>query len=330
MAVFISLSPLPSRRAGYAELQIEGWSGDAVEVELSIRRNSSPAHLDAQGTWGGEQQWLRFGHGQARDGRLVIEIGPSIVDAMLEAKRNSQFLIETRKPDGSVARYPVRPVPNDVTPSTAAGEAPAQAEVVNVAAAPQPTPSELAVLPPAVEPAEPAGQPESAPPEARKSKPVLAIVAAVLVLLIAAGLAAWFFLKKGDAPEPAPKADIPAAAPAASAAACSKDSMGTAAEMVFVQDCVRDVKDSAAMLSIIQAARDAGKCSIAQRLYANRAQAGDAQIALAYAQEYDPATYKDNACFKADAATATYWYQAVLEKDKGNAVAQARLKELPK
>ena len=46
------------------------------------------------------------------------------------------------------------------------------------------------------------------------------------------------------------------------------------------------------MLGIIQAAREAGKCSIAQRLYANRAQAGDVPIALAYAQEYDPAGYK--------------------------------------
>ena len=79
------------------------------------------------------------------------------------------------------------------------------------------------------------------------------------------------------------------------------------------------------MLGIIQAAREAGKCSIAQRLYANRAQAGDVPIALAYAQEYDPAGYKENACFKADAATAAYWYQAVLDKDKDNAQALARL-----
>ena len=56
----------------------------------------------------------------------------------------------------------------------------------------------------------------------------------------------------------------------------------------------------------------------------------DVPIALAYAQEYDPAGYKENACFKADAATAAYWYQAVLDKDKDNAQALARLKDLPK
>ena len=43
-----------------------------------------------------------------------------------------------------------------------------------------------------------------------------------------------------------------------------------------------------------------------------------------------PAGYKENACFKADAATAAYWYQAVLDKDKDNAQALARLKDLPK
>lgn len=327
MAVFVSLSPLATRRPGYAELHIESWSGDAADVELSIRRNSSPAHLDAQGKWGGEQQWLRFGNGQVREGRLAIEIGPAIVDAMLEARRNSSFLVEVRKPDG-VARYPVKPIPHDVTPSTSAGEAPAQAATVNVASAnpAQPVVPDLPQEP--VEKPEPIRPVEPHTPTKPQSRPMGAIIGGLLALLVAAGAAAWFFLKQGDVPEPAPKVEAPAPAPAA--AVCSKESLATASEMAFVQDCVRDVKDPAAMLAVIQAARDSGKCSIAQRLYANRAQAGDAQIALAYAQEYDPASYKENACFKADAATAAYWYQAVLEKDKDNAQAQARLKELPK
>ncbi|WP_233234754.1 hypothetical protein [Bordetella sp. LUAb4] len=340
MAAFISFHPLPNRRAGYAELQIENWSGDAADVELSIRRNSSPAHLDAEGKWGGGQQWLRFGNGEMRADRLALEVGPAIVDAMLEAKRNSSFLIEVRRSGGALAKYPVRPFPNDVTPSTAAGEAPAQATVVDVKpsipempadAAPVAEPdSARATAAPVQAQAPTASQVENNP--APKSKPIAAIIAGVLALLIAAGVAAWFFLKKDNAPEPQPKPEAPvaaAAAPPVAAAACSKDNLASAPEMSFVQDCVRDVTDPAAMLAIIKAARDAGKCSIAQRLYANRAQAGSVPIALAYAQEYDPATYKENACFKADPATAAYWYRAVLEKDKDNAQAQARLKELP-
>ncbi|QQB35196.1 hypothetical protein I6I07_00730 [Achromobacter deleyi] len=328
MAVFVSFNPLPSRRPGHAELQVEGWSGDASDVEISIRRNASPAHLDAQGKWGGEQQWLRFGNGVAREDRLVIEVGPAIVDAVLEAKRNASFLIEVRRPGGVPMRYPVRQIPHEVTPSSAAGEAPAQASIVDVAPkapAPLATPDPI---PAPVEAQADAGQ-ATPPPRAR---PTGAIIGGLLALLVAAGVAAWFFLMRGEAAEPPAKPITQAPAPAAepAAVACSKESMALAPEMTFVQDCVRDVKDSAAMLAIIQAAREAGKCSIAQRLYANRAQGGDVRIAMAYAQEYDPATYKENACFKADGATAAYWYQAVLEKDKDNAQAQARLKDLPK
>ena len=233
---------------------------------------------------------------------------------------------------GELRQYPVRPIPNDVTPSTAAGEAPVQATVVDIAPkSPEP------VSPPAEEPLAPSVVKEEAVAPAEPQAPTMpkpkrmgAIIGGALALLVAAGVAAWFLMKKDETPQPPAKPAAPAAAPVPAAAACSKENLASAAEMAFVQDCVRDVKDSAAMLGIIQAAREAGKCSIAQRLYANRAQAGDVPIALAYAQEYDPAGYKENACFKADAATAAYWYQAVLDKDKDNAQALARLKDLPK
>ncbi|OMG83650.1 hypothetical protein BIZ92_29900 [Achromobacter xylosoxidans] len=299
-----------------------------MNVELSIRRNASPAYLDARGKWAGEQQWLRFGNGLAREGRLVIEVGPAIVDAVLEAKRNASFLVEVREPGGTATRYPVRQIPHGVTPSSAAGEAPAQASIVDVAPKPSAPLPVAAPIPAPVEARADTGQAASPPP----ARPMGAILCGVLALLVAAGAAAWFILMQGEAAEPQAKPITQAVAPApeSAAVACSKESMTSAAEMTFVQDCVRDVKDSAAMLAIIQAAREAGKCSIAQRLYANQAQGGDVRIALAYAQEYDPATYKENACFKADGATAAYWYQAVLEKDKDNAQAQARLKDLPK
>ena len=132
MAVFVSFNPLPSKRAGYAELHVEGWNGGAQDVELSIRRNSSPAHLDAMGKWSGEQQWLRFGDGQAREpaghrGR------PG--DRRRPARGQAQRILPHRgaQARGELRQYPVRPIPNDVTPSTAAGEAPVQATVVDIA-----------------------------------------------------------------------------------------------------------------------------------------------------------------------------------------------------
>ena len=85
------------------------------------------------------------------------------------------------------------------------------------------------------------------------------------------------------------------------------------------------------LLAIIEAAKDAKKCGVAQRLYANRAQGGDVKVALAYAREYDPQEHKPSECFKtADADTAAYWYDTVLQNDPGNQKAKQRLEELRK
>lgn len=106
--------------------------------------------------------------------------------------------------------------------------------------------------------------------------------------------------------------------------------MGKLEELALVQACIRDVTDSAALLEIIQQAKANGHCTIAQRLYANRARAGDNLIAMAYAREYDPQFHQANACFQqAEAATAAYWYQIVLDRDSTNAEAKARLEALP-
>lgn len=113
------------------------------------------------------------------------------------------------------------------------------------------------------------------------------------------------------------------------AMACSVEALGEQDELVFVQGCSQADMTSEALLSVIEAARDANHCGIARRLYANRAIAGDAAIALAYAREYDPAYHQANTCFSsADAETAGYWYQIVLDIEPDNSEAQARFEEL--
>ena len=69
-----------------------------------------------------------------------------------------------------------------------------------------------------------------------------AIIGGALALLVAAGVAAWFLMKKDETPQPPAKPAAPAAAPVPAAAACSKENLASAAEMAFVQDCVRDVR----------------------------------------------------------------------------------------
>lgn len=117
--------------------------------------------------------------------------------------------------------------------------------------------------------------------------------------------------------------------PAGPAMACSIEALDEQDELAFVQGCSQADMTSEALLSVIEAARDANHCGIARRLYANRAIAGDATIALAYAREYDPAYHQANTCFSsADAETAGYWYQIVLDIEPENSEAQARFEEL--
>ncbi|WP_426236804.1 hypothetical protein [Pseudomonas sp. TWP3-2] len=99
----------------------------------------------------------------------------------------------------------------------------------------------------------------------------------------------------------------------------------------FVQTCIKAAPDSAKLLEIINQAKAGKHCGVAQRLYANRAQAGDALIANAYAREYDPKYLKASECFPtADNATAAYWYETILTQDPNNAEAKQRFEELQK
>lgn len=120
-----------------------------------------------------------------------------------------------------------------------------------------------------------------------------------------------------------------ASSSAVPATACSIEALDQQDELTFVQGCSEAEMTAGALLEVIEAARNADYCGVARRLYANRAIAGDATIALAYAREYDPAYHQESTCFaSSDAETAGYWYQTVLDIDPDNSEAQARIEEL--
>jgi hypothetical protein len=163
----------------------------------------------------------------------------------------------------------------------------------------------------------------------KKSNKGLIGLLIVVLLLLAAGGGFWFYKRT---PAPAPVAANPAAAPAgADAQACTLESMNSLPELTFVQTCIKAAPDSAKLLEIINQAKAGKHCGVAQRLYANRAQAGDALIANAYAREYDPKYLQASECFPtADNATAAYWYETILTQDPNNAEAKQRFEELQK
>lgn len=143
--------------------------------------------------------------------------------------------------------------------------------------------------------------------------------------------------RSGGGPGGTSSASPAAAAPEATntepkaPAGCSAQSLDTLSELEFVQTCVQEKLDSDKLLAIIQSAKEAKKCGVAQRLYANRAQGGDTKIALIYAGEYDPKYHQASECFKeADKDTAAYWYETVLQSEPENQTAKQRLEELAK
>jgi len=213
---------------------------------------------------------------------------------------------------------------------------------------PAPLPSATVVVePPAVTTPEPAPavapepEPEAAPapqpapvapppkaPAKQGQKWLLPLLALILLALAAGGGWWWFNRSAGEATAAVPPEDKPVAQ-ADAAKPCSLESMQGQTSLAFLQSCIQSKPDSAALLEVISLAKANDQCDVAQRLYANRANAGDIQIATAYAHEYDPKYHQPSNCFKApEAATAASWYETILSFDENNAEAKQRYEEL--
>jgi hypothetical protein len=345
MPIRVDLLALEPNVPGKARLTVKKWQGGEEQLEFSIQRNQDGFYLQDHKAWSNNPFWFkvsRFDVTASGDG-LEAQVGPDVVDPLLEGGANSQFQIELREQSqGHADKGVVRPGVG-VLPSTAGGQTRSTYGGAELTApsAPAPTPEilEIPELPELVlSTAEPEVELESVPhepdyapppPPVKKSNKGLIGLLIVVLLLLAAGGGFWFYKRT---PAPAPVAANPAAAPAgADAQACTLESMNSLPELTFVQTCIKAAPDSAKLLEIINQAKAGKHCGVAQRLYANRAQAGDALIANAYAREYDPKYLQASECFPtADNATAAYWYETILTQDPNNAEAKLRFEELQK
>lgn len=344
MPIRVDLLALEPNIPGQARLAVKKWRGASESLEFSIQRNQDQFYLQGDRNWSNNPFWFQVPHFNqgADEEALETLVGPEVVDPLLEGSGSSNYRIELRELNGGlIDQGVVRPGPGLLS-SIAGGETRSIYDGGSLSVAPEAStapeipdllPPELPEPQPAVEPlsVEPAVAEPVIKPAAKKSS-LLPLILGVLVLLaIALGL--WVWLKKPAVEVPAetqPIATEPAAAsePVASGP-CTLESMASQSELSFVQNCIREAPDSAALLEIIATAKQAGHCGIAQRLYANRAQAGDVQIAHAYAREYDPEFHQPSTCFaEADAATAAYWYETILASAPDDAQARQRFEEL--
>jgi hypothetical protein len=340
MPIRVDLLALEPNVPGQARLTVKKWQGGEEQLEFSIQRNQDGFYLQDHKAWSNNPFWFKVSRfNLATSGEaLETQVGPVVVDPLLEGGANSQFQIELREQNhGHADKGVVRPGVG-LLPSTAGGQTRSTYGGAELTAPSVPAPDvpEIPDLPELVlSTAEPELELESVltepaytppPPPAKKSNKGL-IGLLIVVLLLAAGAGFWFYQRT-----PAPAVAATAATPAsADPQACTLDSMNSLPELTFVQTCIKAAPDSAKLLEIINQAKAGKHCGVAQRLYANRAQAGDALIANAYAREYDPKYLKASECFPAaDNATAAYWYETILTQDPNNAEAKQRFEELQK
>jgi hypothetical protein len=338
------LKPSLTGRPGFATLVLTGWESESIEIgaraEVCVQRNQDQRYLGDGRQWTTLQTWHQVSLSDEPTAESVaLSLEPVIVDPLVE---NPQMTYQIQIRIGSEHGVGVIRIREGVLSSHAAGQSVSPVAHVYQASVeplvPEPAPIELAPAPAPV-----------IPIENKKSNKLPLIGLFILLLLIGVGGFAWMQIKTepattpnpvvAQAPTVAPVAapvvaplPVPAAPPApVEPPACSAEAMAKVKDdLMYIQSCLKTNPDSVQVLAVIDAAKKSNRCDLAQRLYAFKGQAGDIPVALAYAKEFDPASFTPG-CFKAaDKETAIYWYEVVLSKDANHVEAKSRLEALRK
>ncbi|MGO3130656.1 MAG: hypothetical protein ACTIJQ_02630 [Alcaligenes sp.] len=327
---------VPGRARLYVRSVDEDDELELGDYSIAIQRSQNSYYLHSAQSWDASLRWLpQQGWAEHEEG-IAVFLGSDIVDSLLANSSDAyQFTLATA--DGrELGKSPVK-LDKAILPSTAGGNAQAM-ELTMPVAAPEPVleaPPRVEVVEPTPEPvqvdapapiAEPLAPAPAAPPA--KKGGMGKWIALVVLLLILAGAGYWFYSQSAKDSPAVP--DAPVDKPAVLATdACSMDKLTDRPGLQFVQECVKETKTSEQWLAVIEEAKKAEQCDVAQRLYVNKAQSGDVKIAMAYAREYDPKDHQAHACFsQPNPATAAYWYETVLLSEPDNAQAKARFQEL--
>lgn len=352
MTIRVDLLALQPSVPGQARLAVKKWQGASEQLEFSIQRNQDHYFLQDGRQWSNNAFWFKVAHfTPSGDGdSLEALVGAEVVDPLLEGSSSSNYRFELRSQDGSHSdQGVVRPGPGLLLSSSegatrSTGGSAELSEPLDIPRLPELTLAEVAPPAPVTEPVvEPSAEPTAtassepsalpAPAAEQQKKAWLLPLILLLLVLLGAAAAAWFWFSK-DVVQPSDSATVasesnvttPAAEPAAP---CAVENMGSLSELAFVQGCVKHAPSSAELLEVIVSAKAGKHCGIAQRLYANRSQAGDVEIARAYAREYDPKYHQASECFaEPDAATAAYWYETILGSMPDDVEAKQRFEEL--
>ncbi|MGH8547378.1 MAG: hypothetical protein ACRERU_02005 [Methylococcales bacterium] len=347
MAIKVELNPetlAPERRRpGYALLRLSGWTHAPNDSVLAVQRNQDGKFLGLNGQWQPTPIWHPL-HGMAFDqnGWLCGDVTPALVDPLV-AEPNVVYRVEI-KADGTKQQGVIR-IASAVLASSAAGESAVLSETgagfiatelpktkvavkADLAKVSKPEPaSEPEPKPaPVSEPAPKSDSDSPKPPRRdeqarpRRLWPLITSIAVLVLLLGGAGAIwwlGWFPPSKNVVVDPVvnpiPDPD-------------EKDEKLT--DLELLQRFLKTNPASEQVLAQAEAWENDKHCEAMRRLMVHAAQkTSDANIAFAYAQKYDSATFQNRGCIaEADADSAAYWYE--IPANTGNVQAQYRLGRL--
>ena len=323
---------LEGDKPGVAKFFAQKWSGSA-DIDILIQRNQDGYYLSGLNQWGPEKNWHTVTSMSVENEQLSGLVDEWLVDSLLSQENSVRFLAEIRdKQNQSYIDRGVINIAETVFPSSALNTQSSISDEIeqntlesdkvasnlvesNDSQSVEPEKeieAEIEVTPaPAISPL----------PAKTKSKLGLFIIIFVILLTLAGiGVGVWYFLFS--------QGKNPLTSLTQSNSQCNVANV-TTDDLSFIQQCLQSKPDTDAVIDVINQAKQANKCNIAQRLYANQSLL-NAKVALLYAKEYDVKFYQDNQCFKADKETAIYWYETSLNNDPNNELAKERLAELQK
>lgn len=320
--VRVSVRPHQARGPGWAEVVIIGvpttLSPTLENSRFSLQRNQDGRYLAEQDEWNAAEVWhtpneiIKTNANQSSN-ETVFLMGPGLLDELLSDPRVvcRLHLQVAQQSLGGVLRLSA-----GLYPSGAAGNAPAASRQVTAQAPaltppPSPPPSPPPTLEPVVAP--------------RRRLPLLLFL---LILAMIGIAAAWWLLDKQERQTPV-AATATTSVESDSLPPCSAERLSAQTDdLAFLQACVASTPSTEQVLAIVAAGKTTKRCDLIQRLYAQQAQAGNSDIGLAYAREFDPDTFTGGCFEQPDAETAIYWYQTVLTQQPDNSDVKARVESL--
>ena len=344
---------LEGDKPGVAKFLAQKWSGSA-DIDILIQRNQDGYYLSGLNQWGPEKNWHTVASMSVENEQLSGLVDEWLVDSLLSQENSVRFLAEIRdKQNQSYIDRGVVNIAETVFPSSALNtqlsisdetkqntfESDKVASNLVESDDSQPVEPETeeqtigmeneVIVEPEMEseievtPTPTITQQEVSASQSTKAKSKLGLIIIIFVILLTLagiGFAVWYFLFSQD--------KNPLTSLTQSNSQCNIAN-ATTDDLSFIQQCLQSKPDADAVIDVINQAKQANKCNIAQRLYANQSLL-NAKVALLYAKEYDVKFYQDNQCFKADKETAIYWYETSLNNDPNNELAKERLAELQK